>query len=90
MTQEGYRKVDLFFEVFPETADNRNFKVTSDNEGVIQVVNSYYDDGDSECTLILKSKGKATLTIKSDDGYVTEKWTIEVCNGDHLHGLGAE
>ena len=90
VTQEGYRKVDLFFEVFPETADNRNFKVTSDNEGVIQVVNSYYDDGDSECTLILKSKGKATLTIKSDDGYVTEKWTIEVCNGDHLHGLGAE
>ena len=89
VTQEGYRKVDLFFEVFPETADNRNFKVTSDNEGVIQVVNSYYDDGDSECTLILKSKGKATLTIKSDDGYVTEKWTIEVCNGDHLYGVGA-
>ena len=88
VTQEGYRKVDLFFEVFPETADNRNFKVTSDNEGVIQVVNSYYDDGDSECTLILKSKGKATLTIKSDDGYVTEKWTIEVCNGDHLYGVG--
>ena len=87
-TIDGYRKVDLFFEVFPETADNRNFKVTSDNEGVIQVINSYYDDGDSECTLVLKSKGKATLTIKSDDGYVTEKWTITVGDKDLFYVEG--
>ena len=89
VTKEGYRWTDLGFEVFPTSAENRNYKVVSDNEAVIEVKNTYDEYGDSVCTLILKSKGKATLTIKSDDGYVTEKWTIEVCNGDHLYGVGA-
>lgn len=87
-TQDGYRKVDLMIDVYPENADNRNFKVTSDNESVIKVVNSYYEDGSSECTLILMSKGKATLTIKSDDGYVTEKWTIKVGDHDYFYTEG--
>ena len=90
VTKEGYRWTDLGFEVFPTSAENRNYKVVSDNEAVIEVKNTYDEYGDSVCTLILKSKGKATLTIKSDDGYVTEKWTIEVCNGDHLYGVGVQ
>ncbi len=88
VTKEGYRWTDLGFEVFPTSAENRNYKVVSDNEAVIEVKNAYDENGDSVCTLILKSKGKATLTIKSDDGYVIEKWTIEVCDGDHLYGVG--
>ena len=90
VTKEGYRWTDLGFEVFPTSAENKNYKVVSDNEAVIEVKNTYDEYGDSVCTLILKSKGKATLTIKSDDGYVTEKWTIEVCNGDHLYGVGVQ
>lgn len=87
--EEGYRTFGLSFTVYPEMADNRNFTVTSDNRNVIDI-DMYYDEyGESYADLVLKSKGKATLTIKSDDGYVTEKWTIEVCNGDHLYGVGA-
>ena len=87
--EEGYRRFGLSFTVYPEMADNRNFTVTSDNRNVIDI-DMYYDEyGESYADLVLKSKGKATLTIKSDDGYVTEKWTIEVCNGDHLYGVGA-
>ena len=89
VTPEGYRTYNLCFEIYPETADNKNYTVTSSDESVIQPKMNY-DYGISDCVLVLKKKGKATLTIKSDDGYVTEKWTIEVCNGDHLHGLGAE
>ena len=84
----GTRKVDLDFNVYPETAENKNYNVISDNTAVIEAKNAYDENGASVCTLILKSKGKATLTIKSDDGYVTEKWTIEVCDGDHLYGVG--
>ena len=84
--EEGYRRFGLSFTVYPEMADNRNFTVTSDNRNVIDM---YYDEyGESYADLVLKSKGKATLTIKSDDGYVIEKWTIEVCDGDHLYGVG--
>ena len=84
----GYRTFTLDIEVYPETADNRNYTVTSSDESVIKPDMYYNERGDSRCILILKSKGKATLTIKSDDGYVTEKWTIEVCDGDHLYGVG--
>ncbi len=87
VTSEGFRKYNLYFEVYPETADNRNYTVTSSDESVIQPEMNY-DYGTSDCVLILKKKGKVTLTIKSDDGYVTEKWTIEVCDGDHLYGVG--
>ena len=86
--RNGYRTFNLDIEVYPETADNKNYTVTSSDESVIQPEMNY-DYGTSDCVLILKKKGKATLTIKSDDGYVTEKWTIEVCNGDHLYGVGA-
>ena len=86
--EQGYRTVGLSFKVYPVSADNRNFTVTSDNKNIIYL-DMYYDEyGESYADLILKSKGKATLTIKSDDGYVTEKWTIEVGDGDHLYGLG--
>ena len=89
VTPEGYRTYNLCFEIYPETADNRNYTVTSSDESVIQPEMNY-DYGTSDCVLVLKKKGKATLTIKSDDGYVTEKWTIEVCNGDHLYGVGVQ
>ncbi len=85
VTKEGYRWTDLGFEVFPTSAENRNYKVVSDNEAVIEVKNTYDEYGDSVCTLILKSKGKATLTIKSDDGYVTEKWKIAVGDTDFYY-----
>lgn len=84
----GYRTFTLDIEVYPETADNRNYTVTSSDESVIKPDMYYNERGDSRCILILKRKGTATLTIKSDDGYVTEKWTIEVCDGDHLYGVG--
>ena len=87
VTPEGYRTYNLCFEIYPETADNKNYTVTSSDESVIQPKMNY-DYGTSDCVLILKKKGKVTLTIKSDDGYVTEKWTIEVCDGDHLYGVG--
>jgi uncharacterized protein YjdB len=89
VTPEGYRTYNLCFEIYPETADNKNYTVTSSDESVIQPKMNY-DYGTSDCVLVLKKKGKATLTIKSDDGYVTEKWTIEVCNGDHLYGVGVQ
>lgn len=89
VTPEGYRTYNLCFEIYPETADNKNYTVTSSDESVIQPKMNY-DYGISDCVLVLKKKGKATLTIKSDDGYVTEKWTIEVCNGDHLYGVGVQ
>ena len=89
VTTEGYRTYNLCFEIYPETADNKNYTVTSSDESVIQPKMNY-DYGISDCVLVLKKKGKATLTIKSDDGYVTEKWTIEVCNGDHLYGVGVQ
>ena len=85
--RNGYRTFNLDIDVYPETADNRNYTVTSSDESVIQPEMNY-DYGTSDCVLILKKKGKVTLTIKSDDGYVTEKWTIEVCDGDHLYGVG--
>ena len=89
VTPEGYRTYNLCFEIYPETADNKNYTVTSSDESVIQPKMNY-DYGISDCVLVLKKKGKATLTIKSDDGYVTKKWTIEVCNGDHLYGVGVQ
>lgn len=84
----GTRKVDLDFNVYPETAENKNYNVISDNTAVIEAKNAYDENGDSVCTLILKSKGKATLTIKSDDGYVTEKWTITVGDKDLFYVEG--
>ena len=89
VTPEGYRTYNLCFEIYPETADNKNYTVTSSDESVIQPKMNY-DYGISDCVLVLKKKGKATLTIKSDDGYVTKKWAIEVCNGDHLYGVGVQ
>ena len=86
----GYRTFTLDIEVYPESARNRNYMVTSSDESVIKPDMYYNESGDSRCILILKKKGKATLTIKSDDGYVTEKWTIEVCDGDHLYGVGVQ
>lgn len=85
---DGYRVTCLGFEVYPKNADNRNFTVTSDNENIIKAETHYDEYGDSYDTLILKSKGKATLTIKSDDGYVTEKWTITVGDYDQFYVEG--
>ena len=84
VTPEGYRTYNLCFEIYPETADNKNYTVTSSDESVIQPEMNY-DYGTSDCVLILKKKGKATLTIKSDDGYVTEKWTITVGDTDFFY-----
>ena len=87
VTPEGYRTYNLCFEIYPETADNKNYTVTSSDESVIQPKMNY-DCGTSDCVLILKRKGTATLTIKSDDGYVTEKWTITVGDKDLFYVEG--
>ena len=46
----GYRTYNLRFEVYPETADNKNYTVTSSDESVIQPKMNY-DYGTSDCVL---------------------------------------
>ena len=86
--ENGYRTFGLSFTMYPREADDVNFTVMSDNREVVDI-DMYYDEyGESYADLVLKSKGKATLTIKSDDGYVTEKWTITVGDKDLFYVEG--
>lgn len=60
--------------VLPKNADNRKVLVTSDNENVIKIRRNEY----GACFLDLTGKGKANLTIQSEDGFFKATWVMKV------------